>query len=825
MTKHWPLDPTTLENKLIIFLPFILGCFLAVLLMSRQLSSRSTRRDRRAQHRSAVAAVTEAFGDLQVPSASNSVASSTQPSLRAVVSATDGAPSLRVEDPVGVTAGGQEPSSALSSLRAGSFGGALDGVPTTSKLATNKLHVVYDLDTVCLGVMSSWGVCLKAKGKNDKVGVGCKSTHRNKVKIDVGGEVSLNDGLYVVPAKSRNGPETGVKDLYFRVNKFSLEAQRQFHVMELTPEGWVNELCDPINFATPTMVKKESTSSHSLSDDDESIDLAHTSDELVGRPISKHEIHLGVTDVDTLLNTDEEVPLDKLREIVMSMSVHSSEVASILVRFQDALLNHGAIISANVDVTKKVLTSLLERMSLVETGLGDLDELPFDCDSVIAAIASLEDKVSDLRDDCEGEMNDFMQDYVSDFKTLSSSLSDKLSKIPPSVPTVPPPSVPTVPSVDTSSSAAFDENTTFLIDGKRFSVADTVRKVSSLTHQLDSNGGFGDATFKDQSFADEKAALQFLIEQGNAQGAGLAGFVTALNMFVHRSGAETKKSDATATSIALSKDPFNFEDIEVRVCLGNKNTRGMVCYYSSESDVPKEGTPVPALKKYTTWFGTDGCGGTAADIKATVTDCQGLHETYVNNHFPEDATQLRKLAMETMTASVNFHTKFHDALRSTFDSLSQLGLQKDKIMQLFSDWLHIMNKKMYNIQKQAYSGAENVSNVQRLARQILVTWKVLAYQEEILSDDFMKHPSLSNAYVRTLTVHLGQLKPTDEKLKELVVAEIRRVISSLESQVSALKVLVTGLSSTVQALDARVKRLEDKIISIEKYHPEVFKKK
>ena len=68
--------------------------------------------------------------------------------------------------------------------------------------------------------------------------------------------------------------------------------------------------------------------------------------------------------------------------------------------------------------------------------------------------------------------------------------------------------------------------------------------------------------------------------------------------------------------------------------------------------------------------------------------------------------------------------KFHDALRSTFDSLSQLGLQKDKIMQLFSDWLHIMCKKMNATRKKAYSGAENVSNGQRLARQLMVTLKV-----------------------------------------------------------------------------------------------------
>lgn len=132
---------------------------------------------------------------------------------------------------------------------------------------------------------------------------------------------------------------------------------------------------------------------------------------------------------------------------------------------------------------------------------------------------------------------------------------------------------------------------------------------------------------------------------------------------------------------------------------------------------------------------------------------------------------------------------------------------------------------MNAIRKKAYSGAENVSNGQRLARQLMVTLKVLAYQEEIMSDDFMKHPSLSNAYVRTLTVHLGQLKPTDEKLKELVAAEIRRVITSLENQVSSLKVLVTGLDSKVQSLEARLKRVEDKISNIEKFHPEVFKKK
>ena len=71
-----------------------------------------------------------------------------------------------------------------------------------------------------------------------------------------------------------------------------------------------------------------------------------------------------------------------------------------------------------------------------------------------------------------------------------------------------------------------------------------------------------------------------------------------------------------------------------------------------------------------------------------------------------------------------FHMKFHDALHSTFDSLSQLSLQKDKIMQLFSDWLHIMCKKMNATRKKAYSGAENVSNGQRLARQLMVTLKV-----------------------------------------------------------------------------------------------------
>ena len=86
--------------------------------------------------------------------------------------------------------------------------------------------------------------------------------------------------------------------------------------------------------------------------------------------------------------------MDQLRDIVMNMSVNSSEVASILVRFQDVLLNHGAISSANVDVTKKVLTSLLQRLRIVETDLGDLDELPPDCDSVIAAIVSFEDKLN-----------------------------------------------------------------------------------------------------------------------------------------------------------------------------------------------------------------------------------------------------------------------------------------------------------------------------------------------------------------------------------------------------------------------------------------------
>ena len=108
--------------------------------------------------RSTVSALIDSFGDLEVPSASNSVASSTQPSLRAVASATDGAPPLRVEDPVSVTAGRREPSHALSSVRAGSFGGVLDGVPTTGKSATNELHVVYDLDTRCLGGVAQWGV-------------------------------------------------------------------------------------------------------------------------------------------------------------------------------------------------------------------------------------------------------------------------------------------------------------------------------------------------------------------------------------------------------------------------------------------------------------------------------------------------------------------------------------------------------------------------------------------------------------------------------------------------------------------------------------------
>ena len=139
------------------------------------------------------------------------------------------------------------------------------------------------------------GVCLKSKSKDDKVGVGCKDTHRTKVKMDIDGTVSADDGLYVVPAKSRNGPETGVKDLYFRVNKYSLDAQRKFRTMKLTPEGWVNELCDPSNFATSSRVKEEGTSTQSLSDDDESINLAHTSDDLVGRIFSKHDIRLATT--------------------------------------------------------------------------------------------------------------------------------------------------------------------------------------------------------------------------------------------------------------------------------------------------------------------------------------------------------------------------------------------------------------------------------------------------------------------------------------------------------------------------------------------------
>jgi cell division protein FtsB len=146
-------------------------------------------------------------------------------------------------------------------------------------------------------------------------------------------------------------------------------------------------------------------------------------------------------------------------------------------------------------------------------------------------------------------------------------------------------------------------------------------------------------------------------------------------------------------------------------------------------------------------------------------------------------------------------------------------------MQLFSDWMHILTTRIYDIRRKAFTGGNNVSMITRLARQVRITCNVLAYQEELVKADFTKHPSMAAAYLRHLTVHLGKLSPADSKLSQKLKDEIALSNKALENSVDKNEAEVVKLQKANGELQKTVHRLEDKLNLIIKHHPDLLKAK
>ncbi len=752
---------------------------------------------------------------LRVSSAPDSGVPSAQPSSAVGASYSTGAPPLRPSIPHDVSTVSSVPhDGSLTSVVGSSGGGVLAGVSALGRSQNKlKLHMLKSFDDRCLGKVSDWGVCVEVKNTTSDVnGCNCPESHKHKASLPW--SPSEDNEILIVPANSRRGP-AGVVQACYRANDYSSEALEYFEAVELTPDDWVLELTNPENFMSSSVIKEEKP------------DLKLGEGEGVGAWESAPRVDLSESfqaDDVTLkepvkFNLDVESDLDDVLDEHRALLNDAKKKFSILAEAVDGVQRlvtiQGNVINQNGQVAKGCVSTILHRVRLLEEFLGDVEDLPPDASSVVVVLQAVLERLEAFRKEVDEEIGSVADDLESTAEKIILKMRELVSSIPIS-------SQVSAPSASPSQ-GPMDIDTIFIVDGIQSSLGSIFRSLTSLAKEVKTiSESSGSVSFKNHSFSDEKAIEVFLIGQKNSHGAGIAGFVDAFGALHFRSGSELKKSEFTSTTISLSDQ--GYEDREVRVITSCAELKTIPMYYDKSAS-PKEGTMVTAFNNHEDWFGRDGMDGTGLDILTTISDCMGTHETYVEDHFPEEANELKQFAKDTMQASSIFHTKFQETLRKTFTSLTQFGLQDKKIMQLFSDWLHIICKKLYGFRKRAFSGAQNISSRKRLARHIFVTCQALAYQQEIMDDNFMRHPSLSNSYVRQLTVVLGQLKPNDTKIREMVIKEIEKVFKDQKVVIEGLTKRVGTLEKQQEKHHGRLNTLEDKFKLLEKHHPEMFRAK
>mmetsp|Transcript_11990 Transcript_11990/g.17209 ORF Transcript_11990/g.17209 Transcript_11990/m.17209 type:complete len:777 (-) Transcript_11990:242-2572(-) len=752
---------------------------------------------------------------LRVSSASDGGVPLAQPSSVVGVSSSYGAPPLRPAVPHDVSTVSSVPhDGSVTSMVGSSGGGVLAGVSVLGRSQNKlKLHMLNSVVRRCCGKVSNWGVCVELKNsEGDVVGRNCPSSHANKVSFPW---IPTDENqMLIVPANSRRGTAVGVINACYSANDFSPMALDYFEVEELSPQGWVSELTNPDHFKVQEPIK------------DEKLSLSLREGEGVGTWESVPQVELSDSfQVDDVVVTQGPVKysfgevgevenvLDEHRNLLEDFAKKFNILVQTVDQMQRLVVIQAGVINKNGSSAKTCVSNILHRVTMLEEELGDMEELPPDFPSVVAVVQSILERLDTFRKEVDGDIGLVLDELDSKSEKIITKMGEMFHSLPNSAQVSPPP----------VSSPSMDINTTFLVDGIQSSLGSMCRSLATLTKEVKaSSETSGSASFKNLSFPDEKAIEDWLDNQHNSHGAGIAGFVDAFSCVLHRSGSELKKSEFTSTTISLVDR--GYEDREVRVITSCAELKSIPLYYDKGVS-PKEGTMVSAFKDHEDWFGRDGMDGTGLDILTTISDCTGTHATYVEDHFPEDAKELKQFAQDTMQVSSHFHTKFQETLRQTFTSLVQFGLQEDKIMQLFSDWMHIICKKLYGFRKKAFSGSQNVSPRKRLARHIFVTCQALAYQQEIVDDGFMKHPSLSNSYVRQLTVVLGQLKPNDAKLKELVLKEIDKALKTQKDAIDRVSKQLGTVERAQEHSKSKVNSLEDKMKLLEKFHPELFRTK
>ncbi len=740
-----------------------------------------------------------------------------QPSLSAVPpSLHGGAPPLRPADPFSLTGALQDPSVPSVSSVGVVGGGVLADVSAKGKADVQlNLHMLSSYQGLCMGTFGDggWGVCLS---DNPTL---CPRSHATVVTGAMTHVPSEGDRVLVVPAVAKRLKPLGITRACYKESEFKPEVVAIWENDTATPTEWADRLNDPANLKSSAVVDVQVKQETSFASD---VSLGSWEDgptELASLP-PRHDIRLPSP---LEFNFNDTVP-----EISAAVNEHtqlfgtSSRVNSLLI---EALSNlhtfvseHSAASDHNVTKLRGHLSEMLPKLLDLQEDLGDMDVLSDGSASLVEAVNLLLSHRVDTLKRFQATDADF-DAVVLDVNEVMTALTQKVNDLSANL-SVPPKIHPV-----TNSGTTFDQSTMFTVNGRDVSLEEMSRSVWDLQAKSASSdsAAIGTANYKEWSFPDDAAAEAWLIEDGNPAGYGIAGLVDGFSLFQHDVTKETLANKRTPTYKTLSERE-SLEDLEIRIILGMHSMTTIQEFYGS-GGTAKEGTRVKCFTKAGQWLGENGLTGIGTDILHQLTQNQTSHSNYLNDHVSKSASKFVKFCTTSATDSLLFWTRYEGSVRSNHQSLSQFGLPKDDIMQLFSDWMHILTTRIYDIRRKAFTGGNNVSMVTRLARQVCITCQVLAYQDELVQADFTKHPSMASAYLRHLTVHLGKLSPSDAKLSQKLKDEIALSNKALENSVDKNVAEVAKLQRANQSLENRIAKLENKLIEITKYHPELLRAK
>ena len=272
--------------------------------------------------------------------------------------------------------------------------------------------------------------------------------------------------------------------------------------------------------------------------------------------------------------------------------------------------------------------------------------------------------------------------------------------------------------------------------------------VKKFHADLASQGG---VSFANHLFTSELDVKPIALNEASAADAA-ACFLCPISIFCHDSEYEPAPGWGVTTSYLQKTGKFTEAE---RKFVATRAIR-YPSHYAGSGKAPS-GKLIKAFKTVETWSGANGQDGQRAILQASLSIAEGCAKQFISDHLPAGSV-LRSIAETMVTRVSEFYMHIHTFFDEDLQKLVQLGLSKETVLKLLSNYVIIIFDHFYVSRQKLLEftiGAQAELNYQ--ARTIWVALLVHREMAHFLEGGGMRNNSLLNtAYVRFITEEFGK---------------------------------------------------------------------